>query len=200
MLNKHKRWFHSVTCEVSLVSVSASWFLVSMYLISILGSKEILSNNQSRANSVGSGNMSQFRASSLKNRLDHCFVVVNTYSKASWWEELTFEGRKSTLSQIIDHSMRLPLVFELCDVLNELHVGSDTGLAVLSLIRVSKNCDEHGQHYSKHWTFLEIAGLARELASRQTTGFPVLSWFWVVFPRTKTIRSHKSSAGETIQP
>ena len=25
--------------------------------------------------------------------------------------------------------------------------------------------------------------------------FPVLSWFWVVFPRTETIRSHKSRAG-----
>ena len=31
--------------------------------------------------------------------------------------------------------------------------------------------------------------------SRQTTGFSVLSWRWVVFPRTKTIRSHKSRAG-----
>ena len=30
----------------------------------------------------------------------------------------------------------------------------------------------------------------------QTTGLTVLSWFWVVFPRTKTIRSHKSGAGE----
>ena len=31
--------------------------------------------------------------------------------------------------------------------------------------------------------------------SRQTTGFSVLSWFWVMFLRTKTIRSHKSRAG-----
>ena len=28
--------------------------------------------------------------------------------------------------------------------------------------------------------------------SRRTTGLSVLSWFWVVFPRKKTIRSHKS--------
>ena len=31
--------------------------------------------------------------------------------------------------------------------------------------------------------------------SQFTTGCPVLSWFWVMFPRTKTIRSHKSRAG-----
>ena len=29
----------------------------------------------------------------------------------------------------------------------------------------------------------------------QTTGFTVLSWVWIVFPRAKTIRSHKSRAG-----
>ena len=35
-----------ITCEISLVSMSASWFLVSMCLIWILGSKLIRSNNQ----------------------------------------------------------------------------------------------------------------------------------------------------------
>ena len=33
------------------------------------------------------------------------------------------------------------------------------------------------------------------LLSQFTTGCTVLSWFWAVFPRTKTIRSHKSRAG-----
>ena len=33
------------------------------------------------------------------------------------------------------------------------------------------------------------------LLSQFTTGCPVLSWVWIVFPRTKTIRSHKSRAG-----
>ena len=38
ILNKHKRWFHSSRVKFPLVSMSASWFLVSMYLIWILGS------------------------------------------------------------------------------------------------------------------------------------------------------------------
>ena len=49
MLNKHKRWFQSSRVKFHFVSMSASWFLVSIYLIWILGSKLILSNNQSRA-------------------------------------------------------------------------------------------------------------------------------------------------------
>ena len=38
-----------ITCEIPLVKMSASWFLVSMYLIWILESRLIRSNNQSRA-------------------------------------------------------------------------------------------------------------------------------------------------------
>ena len=37
MLNKHKRWFHSSRVKFPLVKMSASWFLVSMYLMWILG-------------------------------------------------------------------------------------------------------------------------------------------------------------------
>ena len=37
MLNKHKRWFHSSRVKFPLVTMSASWFLVSMYLIWIFG-------------------------------------------------------------------------------------------------------------------------------------------------------------------
>ena len=36
MLNKHKRWFHLSRVKFPMVSMSASWFLVSMYLIWIL--------------------------------------------------------------------------------------------------------------------------------------------------------------------
>ena len=58
------------------------------------------------------------------------WVSSNTCNKASWWEEWTFEGIKSTLSR----SSIIPwdsFVFELCEVLNELHVGSYTSLTVL---------------------------------------------------------------------
>ena len=74
MLNKHKRWFHSSRVNLPLVSMSASWFLVSMYLIWILGSKLILPHDQSRA-TLYPGNMSHCGTSSLYNHLDHCFVV-----------------------------------------------------------------------------------------------------------------------------
>ena len=49
MLNKHIRWFHSSRVKFPFVKMSASWFLVSMYLTWIFGSKLILSNNQSSA-------------------------------------------------------------------------------------------------------------------------------------------------------
>ena len=50
MLKQTQKMIPFITCEISLGhSMSASWFLVSMYLIWILGSKLIRSNNQSRA-------------------------------------------------------------------------------------------------------------------------------------------------------
>ena len=49
MLNTHRRWFHWWRRRCPLVKMSASWFLESTYLIWILGSKLIVSKNQSRA-------------------------------------------------------------------------------------------------------------------------------------------------------
>ena len=107
MVNKHKRWFHSSRVKFPFVNMSASWFLVSMCLIWILGSKLILSNNQSRA---------------ILWILETCLIVgllpfmiilitaslsSNTYNKASWREDLTFEEIKSTLSR----SAIFPLIF-----------------------------------------------------------------------------------------
>ena len=49
MFNKRRRWFHSSRVKFPLVNISASWFLVSTYLIWILRPKLILWTNQSRA-------------------------------------------------------------------------------------------------------------------------------------------------------
>ena len=49
MLNMWRRLFHSSRVKSSFVNMSASWFLVSRYLIWILGSWLILSNNKSSA-------------------------------------------------------------------------------------------------------------------------------------------------------
>ena len=56
-------------------------------------------------------------------------------------------------------------------------------------------------HYLNHWSLFEIAYVCESCEVENkislvfTTGLPVLSWFWVVFPRTETIRSHRSRAG-----
>ena len=49
MFNKWRRWSHSSRVKLPFVNISASWLLVSTYLIWILGSQLILSNNQSSA-------------------------------------------------------------------------------------------------------------------------------------------------------
>ena len=71
--------------------MSASWFLVSMYLIWILGSKLIESNNQSRATL-------RVLETCLIVRLLHFIIILITaslsskmYSKASLREDCTFE-------------------------------------------------------------------------------------------------------------
>ena len=75
ILNKHKRWFHSSRVKFLLVSMSASWFLVSMYVIWILGSKLILSNNQSRATLWDLETCLIVGLLPFFIIFDHCFVV-----------------------------------------------------------------------------------------------------------------------------
>ena len=145
MLNKHKRWFHSSRVKFPLVSMSASWFLVSMYLIWILGSKLILSNNQSRATLCVLETCLSVGLLPLMTILITASLSSKMYNKASWCDNWTFEGTLSTLFKTLN---------------------------------IPRDC----------WPFAWFL-------SRQTTGFSVLSWFWVVFPKTKTIRFHKSRAG-----
>ena len=49
MLNKRRRRFHASRVKLPLVSMSASWFSVSTYLIRIFGSELSLTNHQSSA-------------------------------------------------------------------------------------------------------------------------------------------------------
>ena len=49
IFNKPRRWFHSSLVKLPLINMSASWFLVPTYLIWILESRLIRSNNQSSA-------------------------------------------------------------------------------------------------------------------------------------------------------
>ena len=72
--------------------MSASWFLVSMYLIWILGSRLIRSNNQSNAT------LWVLETCLIVGLLPFIIILItaslssNTYNKASWCENWTFEG------------------------------------------------------------------------------------------------------------
>ena len=67
ILNKRRRWFHSSRVKLPFVRMSASWFLVSTYLIWIFGPWLILSNNQSSA------------TLSVRGHVSHCGT------SAFWW-------------------------------------------------------------------------------------------------------------------
>ena len=151
MINKHNKWFQSSRLKFPLVSMSASGFLVSMFLIWIFGSKLIRSNNQSSAT------LWVLETCLIVGLLPFIVILItaslssNTYNKASWWRELTFEGIKSTLSK----SLIIPW-------------DCFRSWIVWGVERTSR---------------LFVNGSLRSL------------WLWFVFPRTATIRSHKSSAG-----
>ena len=117
---------------------------MSIYLIWILGSKLIRSNNQSRATLWVLETCLNVGLLPLRNHLDHCFVVFK-------------------------------------------HIQQSF------LMRKSGRLREQGQHFPKHWSLLEIGGARESYHGKQQVS-QVLLWFWVVFPRTKTIRSHKSKA------
>ena len=95
ILHKYNKWFHSSRVKFPLVSMSASWFLVSMYLIWIFGSKLIRSNNQSRAT------LWVLETCLIVGLLPLIIILItaslssNTYNKASWCENWTFEGTES---------------------------------------------------------------------------------------------------------
>ena len=93
MLNKHKRWFHSSRVKFPLVSMSSSWFLVSMYLIWTLGTKLIPSNIQSRTT------LWVLETCLIMGLLPFMMILTTAslsskmYNTTSWWEDWTFEGK-----------------------------------------------------------------------------------------------------------
>ena len=95
ILNKVNKWFHSSRVKFPLVRMSASWLLVSMYLIWILGSRLIRSNNQSRAT------LWVLETCLIVGLLPLMIILItaslssNTYNKAFWRADWTFEGTAS---------------------------------------------------------------------------------------------------------
>ena len=76
ILNKLNKWVHSSRVKFTLVKMSASWFLISMYLIWILESRFIRSNNQSRATLWVLETCLVVGTPSFNDHLDHCFIVL----------------------------------------------------------------------------------------------------------------------------
>ena len=121
-----------ITCEITLCQdVCELVFSVDVFDLDF--GVQIDSTKQPiKSNSVGSGNMAQCRDSSLYDHLDHCFVVFKDVQQSSLTRRIHVCGNKINIVQlIIDHSLRLFPFLNLCEVLNELHVGSDTCLPVL---------------------------------------------------------------------
>ena len=92
-----KRWFHSSHVKFPFVSMCSSRFLVSMYLIWILGPKLILSDNQSKAT------LWVLETCLIVGLLSFLIILITALlsskisNKASLREECTFEEIKSTL-------------------------------------------------------------------------------------------------------
>ena len=95
ILNKHNKWFHSSRVKLPLVKMSASWFLVSMYLIWIFGSRLIRSNNQSSATLWVLETCLIVGLLLLMIILITASLSSKIHNKASWREECTFEEIKS---------------------------------------------------------------------------------------------------------
>ena len=76
MLNTRRRWFHSSRVKLPSVNMSASWFIVSTYLILMLGSKLTLSHNQPGATLWVVGHVSHRRTSALYDHFDHRFSIL----------------------------------------------------------------------------------------------------------------------------
>ena len=82
-----------ITCEISLCQyVCELVFGVNVFDLDF-GSKLILSNNQSRA-TLGLGNVSHCRASSLYDHLDHCFVVFKHIQQSFLTRRIDVWGNK----------------------------------------------------------------------------------------------------------
>ena len=88
MLNRRRRLHHSSRVILPLVNMTASWFLVSTYLIWILGSKLILSNKQSNATLWAPDTC-------LNKRLRPLMIILITSSLSSRMCSLPFTSRRS---------------------------------------------------------------------------------------------------------
>ena len=104
MLNRRRRLHHSSRLKLPSVNKSANSFLVSTYLIWILGVQVDSVKQKISRDSADSGHASHHRTSSFDHHLDHCLIVfrnVKLWRFVKWstlwlpsFLNLTFEMRK----------------------------------------------------------------------------------------------------------
>ena len=130
-----------VTCEISLGQyVCELVFGVNVFDLDF--GVQIDSMKQPiKSNSVGSGNMSQCRASSLHNHLDHCFVVFKHIQPSFLVRRVDVCRNKINIIQNIDLSMRLLSLLKFVRCCTN-QVRARVSPCFITLIRVSKNCDD----------------------------------------------------------
>ena len=124
MINKHKRWFHSSRVKFPWVNISASWFLVSVYLIWIIGPHwfDRTTNQEQLCESWKHVSLSGFfclmiiliTASFLHKHVQQSFLM----RRVDVW------GNKNQHCPNPWSFLLIVFVFELCEVANELHVCS----------------------------------------------------------------------------
>ena len=86
-----------ITCEISLCQYVCE-LVLGVNVLNLNVGVQIDSIEQPiKSNSVGSGNMFHFRASSLCDHLDHCFVVFKDVQQNFLTRRIQFEEMKSTL-------------------------------------------------------------------------------------------------------
>ena len=130
MLNKHKRWFHASRVNFPFVNMSASWFLVSMYLIWMMESKLIRFNNQSRAT------LWVLETCLIVGLLLFMIILIKNCPQTHTTKHL--DARTGRLREQGQHYPNHWSIFEIacacesCEVENKLYVSSTTGLSVLS--------------------------------------------------------------------
>ena len=96
-----------ITCEVSVRPHACELvFGVSVFDLDF-GVQMDSIEQPIKNNSVGSGNMSHCRTSSLYDHLDHCFVVFKHIQQSFLMRRLDVWRNKINIIQIVDHSLRL---------------------------------------------------------------------------------------------
>ena len=186
MLNKHRKWFHSSRVIFPFAFISASCFLVSFYLIWIMGSPLILSNCQSRATLWVLDTCLIVGLLPLTIVLITASLSSNTYNKASWWEDLMFERRKINIVQIII-TLWDCFRFSIVRSSERLHACSLTSLLVLN---DSGSCS---QELQRSYPIHQLRGY------RPTSILHPKKWFPILLNCAKLkFISYKSNLSEQI--